>query len=392
MDIREQRLSPRARRALPLIAVAVLVFAGASVAYLQPSLPLLMPPVRAAGPSVLSNDYAAAYSFLSPTLGWALVAEQTSSTPRFSVFRTADAAGHWKRQFTRQLNTISLAPLQVRFFDSSNGVIALGDPIELYRTSDGGTHWVLVKTPDYFYSSFVPDDAYRAWFLGWSKSSDQTVPSLFSTDDGGGTWTALGPAPPWTLTGKGGRPNFAYRNPSEGWAGALAAEPTVYSSADGGASWQPRVLPSPCTVGTQLGPGPQPLFTTEVSLLPGQGVVAFTSGCGNGEAYTSFDGGISWRPIASAPGSTTYSDFVYQDSSHWWAMRFGALWKSTDAGESWKMVSQQKDGWDYVPHVIDANHAWAEVSGPPPGRSGVGLAVTADGGLHWQQVSAPKPG
>jgi photosystem II stability/assembly factor-like uncharacterized protein len=193
------------------------------------------------------------------------------------------------------------------------------------------------------------------------------------------------------LVAKGGHSSFALRNPSEGWFGALAAEPTVYSSADGGASWQHRVLPSRCTVGQPPASDPRPLFITEVSLLPGQGVVAFTSGgCGSGEAFTSFDSGISWRPIASAPGATTYSDFVYQDSSHWWAMRFGGLWKSSDAGQSWRLVAQQKDGWDYVPQVIDANHAWAELYSSALDKTG--LAVTSDGGLHWMQVSAPPPG
>jgi photosystem II stability/assembly factor-like uncharacterized protein len=389
------RLSPRARRAIPLIVAAGLVAAAAGLGYVQPSLLDALNPERrasAAGPALLPNDYQAAYSFLSPSLGWALVAERTSATPRFTVFRTTDRAGHWTRQFYRQLNVVSLAPLMVRFFDPRHGLIALGDPMETFRTSDGGANWALVKTPVYFSSSLVFADALHAWFLGWGKSSDQTVPSLFSTDDGGDTWIAHGPAPQWSLTAKGAHPNFAFRNPSEGWSGGLAAEPTVYSSADGGASWQPRILPSPCGVGKPFATGPQPLFTTEVSLLPGSGVVAFSNaGCGGGAAYTSFDGGTSWRPIASAPGSSTYSDFVYQDSSHWWVMRFGALWKSSDAGHSWKLVSRQTSGWDYVPHVIDANHAWAEVFGPPPGRSGVGLAVTSDGGRHWTQVSAPKP-
>ena len=71
------RLSPRARRAVPLIAAAILVTALASVAYLRPSLlqlPASAPPAKAAGPAVLSNEYAAAYTFLTPSLGWALVA------------------------------------------------------------------------------------------------------------------------------------------------------------------------------------------------------------------------------------------------------------------------------------------------------------------------------
>ena len=119
---REGRLNPRARRALPLIAASVLVATWASVAYLQPSLlrlPQPAQPARAPRPAVLSSDYAATYAFLTPSLGWALVTETTTLTPRFSVFKTTDAAGHWKRQFLRQLNVISLDTFIVRFFDRS---------------------------------------------------------------------------------------------------------------------------------------------------------------------------------------------------------------------------------------------------------------------------------
>ena len=168
---REGRLSLRARRALPLIAASVLVATWASVAYLQPSLlrlPQAAQPARAAGPALLSNDYAATYAFLTPSLGWALVTETTSLTPRFSVFRTTDAASHWKRQFVRQLNVITLDTFLLRFFDPSHGFFAVGDPTEIYRTSDGGTQWALVKTPSYLFSSFVPADAQHGWLLGWS--------------------------------------------------------------------------------------------------------------------------------------------------------------------------------------------------------------------------------
>jgi photosystem II stability/assembly factor-like uncharacterized protein len=72
-------------------------------------------------------------------------------------------------------------------------------------------------------------------------------------------------------------------------------------------------------------------------------------------------------------------------------MGAGDLWKSSDAGSSWKLVSQQLDGWEgYIPHVIDANHAWAELFSSA--QAAAGLALTSDGGLHWSQVSTPKPG
>jgi photosystem II stability/assembly factor-like uncharacterized protein len=74
-------------------------------------------------------------------------------------------------------------------------------------------------------------------------------------------------------------------------------------------------------------------------------------------------------------------------------MRFGALFKSSDAGMSWKQVSIQLDDWDYRPQVIDAKHAWAQMMGVGPGAAfpGTGLAMTADGGVHWKPVHVPVP-
>jgi photosystem II stability/assembly factor-like uncharacterized protein len=189
-----------------------------------------------------------------------------------------------------------------------------------------------------------------------------------------------------------------FRGPREGWFGANAAKPTVYSSLDGGASWQPHVLPSnlasnPCTGGKPLPPGVQAQLMTYVNLLPGHGVIVIASDyCGHGEGYESLDGGATWQPLATPPGAENWWNFAYQDSSHWWTMQSGTLWKTSDSGQTWTVVSNQKSDWDYIPHVIDAKHAWAELfsNGPgPPG--GAGLAVTSDGGLHWTQVGTPRP-
>jgi photosystem II stability/assembly factor-like uncharacterized protein len=393
MDIRE-RLSPRARRAFPLIAASVLVAIWASVAYLQPSLlqvPKPAQPAKAAAPAVLSPDYSATYAFLTPSLGWALVAETTSAAPSFSVFRTTDAARHWTRQFVRPLNLLSLETFTVRFFDPSHGFIAVGDPAEIYRTADGGTHWTLLKTPNYRFSSFEPADAVHGWLMGWTGPPDQVSPELFATSDRGDTWNAL-PQAGYLYT------DLAFRSSGEGWSGAWAAAPTVYSSVDGGASWQPHTLPSdlasrPCASGRPLRADTPWQVITDVNLLPGQGVVVIAHDyCGHDEGNLSLDGGVTWRALAPPSGSRNLQNVAYQDSSHWWTMQSGMLWKTSDAGRSWKLVSTQNTDWVYFPHVIDAKHAWAELSIPAAGASpAAGLAVTSDGGLHWTQVGTPNP-
>jgi photosystem II stability/assembly factor-like uncharacterized protein len=108
---------------------------------------------------------------------------------------------------------------------------------------------------------------------------------------------------------------------------------------------------------------------------------------------TSFDGGSTWRRLPPPPGETTYTDFIFQDTFHWWAMRYGTLFKTSDAGQTWKQVAQQLDEWDYLPQILNAKQAWAEMVAAPNSTppQGTGLATTADGGLHWSPVNVPNP-
>jgi len=115
---------------------------------------------------------------------------------------------------------------------------------------------------------------------------------------------------------------------------------------------------------------------------------------GNTVGFTSFDGGSTWRRLSPPPGETTFDDYVFQDPFHWWAMRYGTLFKSPDAGQSRKEVAQELDEWDYLPGVIDSKHAWAHMqvvfpSTNPP--QGTGLAMSDDGGVHWTPVNVPRP-
>jgi hypothetical protein len=177
--------------------------------------------------------------------------------------------------------------------------------------------------------------------------------------------------------------------------GGFAQQSSAYSTVDGGVTWQAHKLPVTIVGKGGFAEGSPPLVETSVSLLPGAGVlaVAFDPNA-SPIGLTSFDGGSTWRRIAPPPGSTSYSDFVFQDAFHWWAMRFGTLFKSSDAGQTWKQVALQLDEWDYVLQVIDARHAWAQLVVTFPRSTsvqGTGLSTTVDGGLHWNPVDVPRP-
>jgi photosystem II stability/assembly factor-like uncharacterized protein len=395
-----EALSPRARRAMPLIAGALATIVVVGFVYLRPSFPTSHSVLRAAPsptPPLVSQRYLVSYDFLTATAGWALVEEGTSAAPRFWVFKTTDAARHWQRQFAGSAMSTNAGPLKIQFFDRNNGLIALGGTDVVYRTGDGGARWTALTMPTFSYSSIYFSDPLHGWALGTVQSLDQrtAVEQFFSTSDAGDHWVALPQPPAFAFAGKGGFNEIAFRAPSEGWMGGFAQQSSVYSTIDGGVTWQAHALPVTVIGKGGFAEGNAPLLETAVSLLPGAGVLAVVfDPNGTPIGLTSFDGGSTWRRLAPPPGNTSYSDFIFQDTFHWWAMRFGTLFKSSDAGQTWKQVSLQLDDWDYVPQVIDGKHAWAQLVATFPRATpaqGTGLATTTDGGLHWNPVNVPNP-
>ncbi len=384
---------------MPLIAAALATIVVAGLVYLHPSFPASHSVLMAAPsptPPLVPQRYLVSYHFLTATAGWALVEEASSAAPRFWVFKTTDTARHWQQEFAGSAMSTNAGPLKIQFFDRNNGLIALGGTDVVYRTGDGGAHWTALTMPSFSYSSLYFSDRLHGWVLGTVLSPDQgTVFKFLSTFDAGDHWVALPQPPKWQFAGKGGFSNFAFRTPSEGWIGAATPDrATVYSTIDGGMTWQAHVLPVTAGKGG-FAQGSGPLLASSVYMLPGAGVLAVTEDLNASPVgLTSFDGGSTWRRLPPPPGNTGYSDFIFQDTFHWLAMRFGTLFKSSDAGQTWKQVSLQLDDWDYLLQVIDAKHAWAQLVPTFPHTSlpeGTGLATTADGGLHWSPVNVPNP-
>ena len=92
----EEHATRRSRRALPLIVLALVAIAAASLAYLRPTFdatPTFVLP--AASPAVVSSQtFDIAYDFVTSSVGWALEvslqAGPSVSPGQFWVFRTLD--------------------------------------------------------------------------------------------------------------------------------------------------------------------------------------------------------------------------------------------------------------------------------------------------------------
>jgi photosystem II stability/assembly factor-like uncharacterized protein len=320
------------------------------------------------------------YDFVTPSLGWAVMNPLTpaSSAGQFRVFRTVDGAKHWELQVTGRSSIPGSTPITVHFFDTTHGYMEVNLAFtgeQVYRTSDGGEKWqaVVLPAPECVVVTF--SDATYAWALAQANPPSAQLFKLYATSDRGATWQRL-PDPP------GDAYYLAFRGPTEAWMGSLGAGPPhVYTSADAGRRWERHDLPPPR--GQSWGTGGH---GTIVQLLPQIGAVASTGSSTTGSSseadlFTSFDLGTTWRQGSPPPGKVGY-----QDALHWWAIEGTVLSKSSDAGQTWRRVSDGLPDWQFVLYVLDSEHAWAELTVV----GGYGLALTNDGGIHWIRANVPQ--
>lgn len=371
-------------RPIALIGIAVLVIAVASLVYLNPLSLQSSAPSISTGSSLLTKvGDVITYDFVSPSFGWALEVPRPSGSgvEQFLIFRTVDGGNHWRRQVAGQpgssnhTSTYSGGTLSIQFFDPTHGFIAVGYPIQIYRTTDGGSHWNAIDLPNIQVDFVTFSDSSHGWFLANTPASPNSKLNLYATSDAGDSWAQL-PDPPFDSI------RMVFRSAAEGWIGATGpGQPHVYITADGGRSWRRRDLPEP--------PDPSNDIATIVRLLPGAGVITAVSRSVTFEySYTSFDIGASWKAIPHRPDEVFAGGESFEDASHWWVIDHGVVFKSSDAGQTWKPASQPLENgqfWLYLVHVIDPLDAWAEVD---VGEVS-GLALTHDGGLHWARVVVP---
>lgn len=386
-----ERISRRGWRALGVGALALIVIAVAAFGYLRSTTSVTtkqtteLPSIN---PLLVSLD-PVSYDFVTPSLGWAVenASAPGSSAGQFLVFRTEDGAKHWQKQLTGRSSSPGFSgvgpccrsPITVHFFDKTHGYMDLDLAFfdeHAYLTSDGGDEWNAVRLPATQGVVVTFSDARHGWALApVNPPPGGEQLRLYATSDAGSTWHLL-PDPP------GDADYLAFSGPTEGWMGSGGpGPPHTYSSTDAGRSWQRHDLPPP--------PGQtwdaRGFSGTAVRLLPQTGAVATTdSGLNGVDLFTSFDIGSTWKYVPPSPG-----EVGYQDAFHWWAISGTVLYESSDAGQTWSLITNSLPDWQFVgsPLVLDSQHAWAELRV----GGGFGLALSNDGGLHWTRANVPHP-
>ncbi len=292
-----------------------------------------------------------------------------------TTYRTLDGGGLWEQVYTermpdgswrsRGLDVTTNYGIHFDPFDPKHVFISYTD-IGAFHSFNGGQSWVhsIEGVPSSwrntcYWMVFDPDVKGRAWGA-WGAGHDLPRPKMFRSGNFdryvGGVTVSGDAARSWRRSNEGLPPNTVCTHILLDPDSPVDARTLyvcgfgkgVFRSTDGGRSWTLKNS----GIGENLNAWritrtPDGMLYLLVARGLEQGRVV------DGAMYVSGDGAESWRPLAMPPGTNAPNDLVYDPTeparmylSCWpdtagGAETGGGLWRSEDAGASWKPVFRQ---------------------------------------------------
>jgi len=233
----------------------------------------------------------------------------------------------------------------------------------LYRTQNGGDHWDLV----------IPDPAARGTRYGPPPTSTLYYwgTGLHASHDGGETWTEIAPGMIQTMA-------LDPSNEERLW---IVDGDRIHYSPDGGTTWEVRDTGLPANTDPMV-----------LAVSPADPSLVL-AGLNDGQLFKTTDAGLGWAPVTEGlPGpnrvheaiSLAFNPFaphiVIYSRLH---DRDAALYRSTDAGDTWSAIPSLSPDGGFVSDLAFApaisGTVYASMMGPS-------LAASYDGGLTWTRI------
>ena len=406
----EPGVSPRARRALALMGVAVVALAAAAGVYLRSTARPPAPPPQ----TTVSSLY-----WLSARVGWVVVVD---GQQRSVLYHTVDGGQRWTRQFA----TVDRGVV-VRFLGATQGLMTEPTPFPgpnptLLRTDDGGDHWTPIPlAPDIGASPNLPFflDLLHGWVMVRTGRSDTTEDAtIFKTDDGGLDWTIAASVDPISWLSRGLREEglkrwLWFRTVADGLLGTVQPDGSVavYVTHDGGTDWRLAPLPPPAG-GWNAGDTLTPLPPTISADGEGAMIVVDTSrtggrprvgrpvsfGLASVVVYHTRDGGDTWDVPLPAPPDvnvnladpTFLAGATFVNGARGWLTAGASSLVTSDSGRTWNRTGQLPSGRSFLQLApVDDSVAVGEATiGLAPGAPWV-LFLTEDAGRTWREMPGP---
>lgn len=334
------------------------------------------------------------------------------------VLFTNDGGRSWQNRAPKE--TLSNPPGQglsaIAFFDANGRAWVvyaesfprqpLPEKLVVWRASGFGQAWQAggeVALTGLRAEFFLPDmlefvDEQHGWLMArLGAETNRGHIAIFATADGGQTWQrALDPErnPELMACPKTG---LAFSDPKNGWLAGdcpgLMPGLFLYSTSDGGQTWQPVGLAPPAGQ-------PADLFSGGKAGCGIPGLPYITARSVMLIARCEIDApkrAAAWL-YAGQPGETLtpralplpYGNLQFLNPEEGWFIGAqssdpaapGEIYRTLDGGQTWKLVLST--AWQGIPNFIDSNTGWVVA------RAGekYALVYTSNGGVLWEEINA----
>ncbi|MBQ6519427.1 MAG: hypothetical protein IJI14_11955 [Anaerolineaceae bacterium] len=352
-------------------------------------------------------------------IGWA-VGRIPGSKDKL-VLRTTDGAENWKNVTPSQViydNAGLVDEVYACFRDADHAWVIFEDEkgfnirsgINVWSTADGGRTWNSSELPlggtstQYFTNpaiSFL--DNQTGWiFADIAKIEGREYCGLYTTYDGGLSWTAMVTGNTGNLTSGTKKNGAVFRDNLEGWITGVNTmnDPSavLWHTFDGGNTWYQQLFPEPWGLNIPQGLLSDPSISCSLGVpkfVDFQYQYAWTVlKCSGGSLsepvsilYWTYDRLSTWRTLRlpTAEGNLSFYGIEYG----WYAIKNepGAdfpyqILFTEDGGENWRTAAQL--AWDSRLQFITPSigFALATYNGMPA------LVKTDSSGFAWQQIFA----
>jgi photosystem II stability/assembly factor-like uncharacterized protein len=352
--------------------------------------------------------------------GWAVGQVETDLNDH--LFWTQDGGQTWQER-TPPESLLASPPAgfsATAYFDASGAAwvtyvdqLAAQAPLParqpVWRTADSGQTWQagVIDLTGLQAEHFLPVhlgflDEQHGWLLAHLNpgQAQEDAVVLFTSADGGATWQRrVDPVSHPELMGCP-KTGVAFSTATNGWlTGSCPGQQAnlfFYNTLDGGQTWQPRQLRPPANQPAGLfangAPGcglPGLVYASARSILV---TVRCTFADANKTVAWLYAGKDNQLPEARYV-PTPYGAFSFINAQEGWMVGAwrddpatpGEIYHTVDGGQSWKLVIST--AWQGIPDFVDAETGW--VVARIADKSA--LVFTADGGKSWTQLN-PRVG
>lgn len=348
------------------------------------STPTMIIPTSTLSVPAVTSPQIVSFHMLDASNGWAI-----SDT---NVLRTSDGGTTWYNMTPPGLGNLGLSAASF-YLDASTAWLALSgaDPTSgtLYRTTDGGETWTSVTVP--FGGGWIKFlDKSNGWDLvGLSAGMSHQAVAVFTTGDGGNTWSRVFINDPTvdgssdTLPLVGDKNGITALDARHAWV--TGAQPSsdfvyIYTSQDGGHTWMHQDVAIPIAYAGGMTSASLPTFFGSADGVLPVVLIANSNGV---VFYNSHDAGLTWtasQPVAQGGFISVafMADYFVWDGGT-------MLNVSHDSGASWSVVTPNLNVQNQLAsfQFVNASTGWALTEDASSHHS---FYRTTDGGATWMAL------